>query len=163
MEDLYAELLIKRKPLPLFRVIKVLVVVAAVLMVAGGMFFPPLFFIAGGLIALYSWGLPQFDVEYEYLIVNDRIDVECIYSRNKRKNLMSMDFDKMELLAPMNSHHLDSYKHVEVVDFSANDKEQAPYVMVVNSKEGLRKVLLQLDDTTVHNMKNHMPRKVFSD
>lgn len=163
MEELYAELLIQRKPMPLLKVIKVLVIVAAVLLVGGGMFFSSLFFIAAALIAVYYWVLPLFDVEYEYLIVNNEIDVDCIYARNKRKKMMSAGFDKMEILAPLDSHRLDSYKNVEVVDFSANDKNRKPYVMVAMSKSGLRKILLQLDEATVENMKNHMPGKVFSD
>ena len=50
-----------------------------------------------------------------------------------------------------------------VVDFSAKDKEQKPYVMVVASRMGIKKLLLQLDEEMVENFKNRIPRKVFSD
>lgn len=163
MGDLFAELIITRKPVPFFGTIKVLVMVLTGVMVFLGLLNPVLLSIATALAAVYAFVLPRFEIEYEYLISPKELEVNCIHGRNKRSNVTVMGFDKMELLAPMNSPRLHPYQKVEIVDLSANEKDNPPYVVVAMSKQGMRKILLQLDEPTVEMMKNHMPRKVFSD
>ena len=53
--------------------------------------------------------VPKLEVEYEYLYVNGELDIDAIYSKQKRKKMGSYDASELEILAPENSHELDSF------------------------------------------------------
>lgn len=163
LDELYGELAVRKKrTLGEWLVIGLIAALVTVLMF-GAIFYTELLFVA---TALSFLGLTVFSLsnyEYEYLYTKEGLLINRIYSRNKRKKVARVDLDHMEVLAPLGSHWLDSYKDAEVVDFSAKDKEQKPYVMVVASRMGIKKLLLQFDEEMVENFKNRIPRKVFSD
>ena len=46
----------------------------------------------------------------KYLYVNGELDIDAIYSKQKRKKMGSYDASELEILAPENSHELDSFK-----------------------------------------------------
>lgn len=165
MSDLYSELLVSRKSSAKDGVIRVLLIgvtaVAAALAILT--FNWIIFLVAVALGVLDYFVIPKLNVEFEYLIVNDEIDVDKIFSKAKRKKAMQIDLKKAELIAPLGSHRLDSYQNLKTIDFSANDKEKRPYVIVTSEKNEMVKILLQLDQNTFQSMKRRMPRVAFDD
>lgn len=107
--------------------------------------------------------IPKLNVEFEYLHINDEIDVDKIFSKQKRKRVMNIDLNQVEMVAPLGSHHLDSYQNLKTIDYSANDREQRPYVLVTSKNNTQVKVLLQLDQAMFQNIKRRMPRTAFDD
>lgn len=167
MSDLYSELLVKRKTSPMNTVAKAAMIVLTVLVVLGALLtFNVVILIAAVVVCVADYILfPRFDVEFEYLHVNDEIDVDKIFSRSKRKRAMSIDLGKMEIMAPLGSHRLDSYENqkLKTIDFSANDKEKRPYVMITSTDKEMVRILLQLDYDMFHNIQRRRPRIVFGD
>ncbi len=163
MDEIYMELPVKRKPSPFVKLIKGLLILATVLMSLLGMIYLSLLFVSTALAFCCIIIFPLLNFEYEYLYEKEKLSIERIYSGRKRKKVVIIDLNHMEVLAPLGSHRLDAYKNAEVLDYSAKDKEQNPYAMIVASKKGIKKVLLQFDEDMVNNLRSSMPRKVFFD
>ena len=72
--------------------------------------------------------------------------------------------DKVEILAPVKSYHLDNYRNrsAKVKDYSIGEVLQ-PDKRYVMYYEGAQKILLSPSEELVKVMKNVAPRKVFSD
>lgn len=164
MSDLYSELLIKRNSGAKEMVIRVGMIAVTALLVVAGLFIDPIILLGAVALGVADYFVfPMLDLEYEYLQVNGELDVDKIMSRSKRKKVISIDLEKTEVVAPLGSHQLDPYKNAKQYDYSANDPQQKPYVLVISDKSETKKIVLQLDDTMLQEMKRRMPRKVFND
>lgn len=165
MSDLYSELLVKRRPSlkdGLIRSALLGLTTAAVIMVLLSL--NPIILLVALVLALVDYFvIPKLNVEFEYLHINDEIDVDKIFSKQKRKRVMTIDLNQVEVVAPLGSHHLDSYQNLKTIDYSANDREQRPYVLVTSRNNSLVKVMLQLDQPMFQNIKRRMPRTAFDD
>lgn len=104
------------------------------------------------------------DVEFEYLYLDREITIDKIMAKMKRKRMVTLQIDKMEILAPASSHQLDSYQRREVksFDYSAGHdiEDQKLYVMYY---EGNQKYILNLTEDFAKTVKGMAPRKVFLD
>lgn len=164
MSDLYSELLVKRRATGTDMAMKYGLIALTSIAIAGGLIIHPFFLIAAIILGIVDYFvIPRFNVEFEYLHVNDELDVDKIFSQAKRKKAMAIDLNKTEVMAPLGSHHLDSFKNLKTIDFSANDSSQKPYVLVVSDDKEQKKILLQLDNKMFEDIKRRMPRKVFDD
>ena len=163
MGDVFIEVLVKRNRKATDTLMKTLLIAFVVVLFAGGILFIPLLLPLGLIVGMGEWFfiLPRFDVEYEYSFVNGEIDIDVIYSKEKRKHLESIDVDTFECVAVYGSHELDRFQHdFAVVDYSALDPERKPYVCV-QAKER-RLIYLQLEDKELKDaIKNRIPRKFF--
>ena len=133
MGDVFIEVLVKRNRKATDTLMKTLLIAFVVVLFAGGILFIPLLLPLGLIVGMVEWFfiLPRFDVEYEYSFVNGEIDIDVIYSKEKRKHLESIDVDTFECVAIYGSHELDRFQHdFAVVDYSALDPERKPYVCV---------------------------------
>lgn len=165
MSDLYTELLIQKKTSVLLKVLKVLLLILTAVTAVIALFTMNLFIIVAAFVFAIAYVLTSqnAEVEYEYLHVNDEIDIDKISNKNKRKRLMTIDLKSVEVAAPLGSHALDSYQRLKVVDCSAKDPAQKPYVLVCKADKEMKRVLLQLDQKMVKNLKECMPRKLVED
>ena len=85
MNDSYKEILVKRQTPVGMRVLKGALIGLTVLSLVAGLLMWPLLIVGAILIAVDYFVVPKFDVEYEYLYVNGELDIDAIYSRQKRK------------------------------------------------------------------------------
>lgn len=111
---------------------------------------------------------PHFQVEWEYLYVNGELDVDRILSRSKRKRMGSYDIADAEIVAPVSSHHLDSYKNnsnIQKVDYTSCYPERANkvYAMVIPKNNKMMMVTFEPSEQMVKDMWMKAPRKVFKD
>ena len=106
---------------------------------------------------------PKFDVEYEYLYVNGELDIDAIYSKQKRKRVGTYDMAELEILAPEKSHALDSYmnnKSIKMKDFSSGNPQAKSYILIMNSDSERQSVKVEIDDTIIQDIRRIAPRKV---
>lgn len=101
MNDALYEQLVTRKSRPMDLVIRILCIAALVVVLCGGMLF------IGSLAALvtillgvliYYFVFPKLDVEYEYTLLNHDLEIDAIYSKSKRKKLMTLDIQQLRSL-----------------------------------------------------------------
>lgn len=164
MNETYVECLVARKSSGLMSFLKILLTMLTVVFVLIGMMFVPGFLvaIATGVGAYFAY--MNADVEYEYLYLDKEISIDKVMAKSKRKKVGTYSVEKMEILAPVNSYHLDSYKNREfkTKDYSSGveEKPEKRYAMIC---EGGEKVLLEPNEAMIKAIRNVAPRKVFTD
>ncbi len=104
------------------------------------------------------------DIEYEYLYLDKEISVDKIMAKTRRKKLLTIDVNKIEVMAPEKSHQLDSYRsrQTKVTDLSAGHDlpEQKLYWVFY---EGNQRFMMNLTEDFAKTIKGIAPRKVFMD
>lgn len=163
MNESYTELLIKKKPAFSMILIKSLLIgligACFVLTLLGNPFtllgvviFGACFYVVRG----------KTDLEYEYLYVGGELSVDKIINKQKRKPLINMNMEKVELVAPTNSDKMNEYKNksLKKLDFSSHTGKPN-YTVIYHGKEIQYRVLLELNEEILNAMYNVAPRKVF--
>lgn len=166
MTESYKELLVKKErgaKDTILRVISAVPTVLAVLLTL--VTFNLLFLIITIGFGVLTYFVFQWtDIEYEYLYLDKEITIDKIMAKTRRKRVLSISVDKIEILAPVKSHQLDSFKsrQVKTVDYSAGADlpEEKQYAMYY---DGSQKYLLNLTEDFVNAIKGVAPRKVFLD
>lgn len=64
----------------------------------------PFLYLAGGALVWYLWRF--VNVEYEYTILANEMDVDVIYGQKQRKTLCSLDLKQAAKIAPFDEAHL---------------------------------------------------------
>ncbi len=162
MSDLYQEILIKKETTAGKKLLKLGIIAALVLLVLVSMLLSPFILVIAVVLGFVAWMflIPRLDVEYEYLYVNGELDIDVIYSKQKRKKVASYDIGELEVIAPANSHALDSYKSEKVRDFTSGKNAKNEYIAIYN-KDGKRDAIkVELNDTILNDMRRMAPRKV---
>jgi hypothetical protein len=162
MNQMYAEAGVKRKGDIKTMGLRALLVVGAVLgvllLLMGG------FFGMAGivLIVLPIWFYPKLNVDYEYVFVDGQIDFDKITGKAKRKTMLRIDMEQMEIVAPEGSHALDGYTYVQMVnkDFSSNDKNSKPYIIIATVEDKKYRISFEPSEKMLTMMKQKSPRKV---
>lgn len=163
MSDMYREILVKRETPASRKLLKgVMIAASAACILMGVMIWPLL--LVGLVLAVVTFVVtPKFDVEYEYLYVNGELDIDAIYSKQKRKRIGSYDMAELEVMAPEKSHALDSYmnnKSLKMKDFTSGNPQAKSYILVMNSDNARQCVKVELDDVIVNDIRRIAPRKV---
>lgn len=167
MSELYSEILVKKEPSSVDTVKKAAIIGGVLLFVAAGILITPVLWlgaIALGVAAYFIF--PKLEVEYEYLVLNKELDVDAIYARKKRKNMGRYNLDSMDLLAPLNSHRMEYYNgntRLTVKDYTSGRENSNRYAMIVKGDQNTVKVLLELEQDAVENIRRTYPNKVFLD
>lgn len=161
MNDVYVECLVKARSSIILKILKVVLIAVTIatglLGLMGFIFFLAIAVVAG--VAAYFVFL-QADVEYEYLYLDKEITVDKVMAQSKRKRMGVYSVDKMEIVAPVDSYHLDAYRNrtVQEINYGGEDvKEYAIYY------EGGKKIILSPSAEMVAALRNVAPRKVFMD
>lgn len=166
MNESYKELLVKKERGAKESVIRVVCIVPTVLLalltlLTGAMYF----FIAVIVLGILDYFVFQWtDVEYEYLYLDKEISVDKIMAKTRRKKIVTIDVNKIEIMAPEKSYQLDSYRNrqTKVTDLSAGHDlpDQKLYWVFY---EGNQKFLMNLTEDFAKTVKGIAPRKVFTD
>lgn len=124
-----------------------------------------IFFIAVIALGVFDYFIFQWtDIEFEYLYLDKEISVDKIMAKTRRKKLLTIDVNKIEIMAPEKSHQLDSYRNrqTKVTDLSAGHDlpDQKLYWVFY---EGNQRFLMNLTEDFAKTIKGIAPRKVFMD
>lgn len=167
MSDLYTEVMVEKKFTGKDMAIKVgLIFLTVLAAVAGLILFPPILIVALALGVLDYFIIPKLNVEFEYLYVNGELDIDKIYSRSKRKKGASFNLGKMEIMAPVNSHQLDSYRNntsIKTVDYSSGMPDAKVYAVIIPNDKEMQRILFEPNEVMIKDIRSKMPRKVFTD
>ncbi|MDO4519626.1 MAG: DUF6106 family protein [Eubacteriales bacterium] len=165
MNDSYCEVLVKREHRSTDTLIKIGMCAVTVLMFLAGLIVNSLLWIlAIAMVAACYFIFPRTDVEYEYLFVNGELDIDAIFSKAKRKKVISLSMNDVEIVALTTGHRLDYYHNnpkIKVKDFSSGNNEHKRISLIVRSKEEINEVILEADEYLCELMKKNSPSKVF--
>lgn len=168
MSDVYVECLVKAKTSMLAKLGGGLLTALAVICVLLIFVFPPLLLF--GVIGAVLFGVGAYvlklftDLEYEYLYLDKELAVDKIMAKTRRKRVATYHLDRIEILAPFKSYHLDNYRNrqAKTKDYSIGE-ELKPDKRFLMYYEGGEKIVLSPSEELIKAMKNVAPRKVFSD
>lgn len=173
--DVYFEHLVKRRNnskimLQKILVILALLIVSAYLVKIGcsvpAILLPILMIIALCVYAVH-YILGFFNVEYEYIVTNDTMDIDKVTAKRKRKRLLTVNFRNIEILAPINGAHKKEFESMAFqskIDASINKNEKDTDFLICHSdKRGTVKLIFSPDERIIKAAKTFSPRKVFTD
>lgn len=165
MNESYAEASVKQKASPVNLLIKVLLIAVTLFFLVFGMGFLGAFAIVGVgvMILVCVIVFPYLSVEVEYVFCDGQLDFDKIYSGNKRKTALRIDFENVEQMAPAGSHALDAYQNnsgVKTMDFTSRERDIHPYVIIVRQGEQLTRLLFEPSEKMIAAIKQKAPRKV---
>lgn len=166
MSDAYVECLIKAKPSRLGKFFKYVLIVLTVLLAC-------LMFLTMNVLLLIlavATGVGAYfvnlftDLEYEYLYLDKELTIDKVMARSKRKRVAVYQLDRVEIMAPVKSYHLDNYRNrnVKEKDYSIGYEEK-PDLRYAMYYEGGEKLILSPSPELIKVMRNAAPRKVFAD
>lgn len=165
MSETYVECLVKQKQSGLSKFFKAVLI--ALTVVFGLLTF--IGFVPAMIIAIITGVGAYFlnlysDLEFEYLYLDKELVVDKIMAKTKRKRVAAYSLDRMEVLAPVKSYHLDNFRNrnVKVKDYSVGEELQ-PDKRYAMYYEGGEKILLNPSEEMVKVMRNSAPRKIFMD
>jgi hypothetical protein len=162
MNQLYAEAGVKRKNNTTSMALRTLmilgVIIGAMLMLLGGVFG----IVGIVIIVLMVFLLPRLNVEYEYVFVDGQIDFDRITGKAKRKTVLRIDLEQVEIIAPDGSHALDGYTHIqyEKKDFSSGDKNSKAYIIIANKENKKYRIAFEPTEKMLAMIKQKSPRKL---
>ena len=104
--------------------------------------------------------LPKKQTAYEYVFVDGQIDFDAIYGGEQRVNIQKIDLD---IVAPEQSHALDSYQQIPLKDCSSGFDKDRHYIAVYRGDDGNSvRVRFTPDETLLNNMKAKARSKIQS-
>ncbi len=165
MSDIYVECLVKAKTSGAAKFFKGLLIVLTVILGLGGLMGIVFAFIGAIITGIAAYFVNLYtDVEYEYLYLDKELTVDKVMAKSKRKRVGTFSVDRMEVLAPIKSYHLDNFKNrdVKVKDFSIGEELQ-PDLRYALYYEGGEKLILSPSEELVKALRSVAPRKVFMD
>ena len=165
MSDAYVECLVKAKTSMTAKLLKILLIAVTVVCILGMLIGITLAIIPAILAGAGAYFVNFFtDLEYEYLYIDKELVVDKVMAKSRRKRVATYSLDKVEILAPVKSYHLDNYRNrtAKVKDYSVGE-ELKPDLRYVMFYEGGEKIFLNPSPEMVKLMKNVAPRKIFSD
>lgn len=162
MNEMYAEVSVKRRETPGTYALRVLLIFIAIVSFLFTFQNSILLFISAILIVAIIYIFPRLNVEYEYVYCDGQLDFDKIMGNSKRKTALKIDFEKVDILAPEGSHALDGYTHVKstVKDFTSRRKDVKPYVIVLREGEMATKILFEPNEKIINMIKMKYPRKI---
>lgn len=167
MGDLYAEVLVKRTLTGADKLKKNGLIALFAVSILLALFYDYRFLLAAIVFAAGCFFLlPRLDVEFEYLLVNQELDVDKIYARSKRKKAARFHLENMEVFAPLQSEKIARYHgggSIKVKDYSSGTGGPQVYAMMIREEGQLWKVLLDPDQQMLDGMEKTFPHKVFVD
>lgn len=164
MNETYVEWLVKRKTPAYMAFLKILFTVLAVFFILVGLLLLPALLI-GVICGVAAYFITlNADLEYEYLYVDKELTVDKVMAKSRRKRVAVFSLDKMEIVAPIKSWHLDNYKNRsdKAVDYSSGEEKQ-PDKRYVFYYDGQKKIIFEPNEEMVKAMQTVAPRKVFKD
>ena len=163
MSETYVECLVARKSSFPLRLLKTILMMFTVCFFIIGLA-SPLFLVVAIVLGVASYfAYMNADIEYEYLYLDKEISVDKVLAKTRRKKAAVYNIEKMEVLAPVKSYHLDAFRNRELktVDYSSGEADDKNKYMMVY--EGNVKVILEPNAEMVKAIQSVAPRKVFTD
>lgn len=163
MKDIYLEQLVKRKAETKYTIYKALCILGIVLVVFASFLIHYLLLFVAFFLGLGAYYLFQsFDVEFEYTYVNGQLDFDKILGKARRKHLVTLQMDQLEMLAPKGSHQVDSMRNMKgkYLDLSSHMPDHRVYEMYIRTESEFYKIEFEPGDEMLEAIRLLSPRKV---
>lgn len=168
LEDSYCEWLVARKQTVMTSVLKALIVTAGVVVLLLGILFAgrtwSLSLVAGvGAVVGAYYLSKSLNIEYEYIFTGGELSVDKVIDQQRRKNVLTVDLQSVELVAKYESGPMASYRNnqeLKVTDYSSGKDPENAYALVCTGGETRGIYLFDPNEKMLKMMRNYAPRKI---
>ncbi len=166
--DFHAEHLVVKRKTPTDYILATLIIFAAVsISFFAFTFLKALSIIASIIITgviLGAWRLLQnLNIEYEYELTNQYLDIDKIMGKSRRKHLFSIDFHKIERCLPVSDSQFNNKNNIiKIYDFSGNPYAEGRIFVdfVPEGKTESIRIIFSPNDKMRELLKKSSPQKV---
>ncbi|MSS62549.1 DUF6106 family protein [Velocimicrobium porci] len=162
MEELYAEAGCKPRLTGKYLVKKIGAILGIVILAFLVLFIPNMLVRVLAILGIvgFIYLFPMLNIEYEYIFCDGQVDFDKIMGGAKRKTMLKIDFDTVEVVAPIEADVIQNYKNIKVKDFSSKDSSQKVYAIIGKVGEENTKILFEPTAKMIEAMWAKSPRKV---
>ncbi len=164
--DVFKEQMIAVKPNSKTKMKKTLIIIAGIIIAAAGMIFGGSFIGPIAVVAVLFGGsylIKGMNLEYEYILTNNELDVDKIMNKERRKRLFTIDLKEINVMA-----HIDDgvrkpefERAQKTIDISSGEKGPNTYVIVLMNKNELTQLILEPNEEMRQAMFKQAPSKVY--
>jgi hypothetical protein len=107
---------------------------------------------------------PRLNIEYEYVYCDGQLDFDRISGKMKRKRMLRIDMEQVEIVGREDAHELDSYRNntnFTLKNFTSLQRDAKPYAIYYSSGDKKYKILFEPSEKMLSCMKSKSPRKVY--
>ena len=150
MEQSYAEANAKKKMTGAVIALKTILIVLVILIFVATILSRIRLLVLLGVAAVFGliWYWPRFKVEWEYVFCDGQLDFDMIQGGERRKNILRIEIEDADVIAPVDSHRLDGYRHLDVRDYSSMKENVKVYGIATRLPEKEDKVLILFEPTS---------------
>lgn len=168
MNDIFIEQLVKREPNNVTKAKKAGIIIGALFIVVLCFFVPALFPfilpIAAGIIYIAYILIKRTNLEYEYSVTNDELDIDKIMNKARRKHSFNLKIKRIEIMVPVknNSYQQEISNYSKLLDFSSGQLKDNTYAIMYNEDGKRYKIILEPNEKVLKSMKRYIPSKIKS-
>ena len=166
MNDVFKEQLVAVKKTGAASMKKTGIIIAAVIisvvgLVFGGGFIGPLV-----VVAMFIGGshlVKSMNLEYEYALTNDELDVDKIMNKERRKRLLTISLKEMHMMAHITdgARKGDLDRAQKTIDVSSGEEGPNTYVILFMHGSNLTKLIFEPNDGIQKSIYRQAPSKVY--
>lgn len=162
--DTYSEQLVTRTPTGGDKAKKILISISAILIATLLMWLSIVFaaytliLLVFGVLGLGVYLVSNMDVEYEYIITNDEMDIDKIIGRRKRKRLITIDLRSAEDFAPYPA--ADDIKVDATVHATTGYEKDAHYLLAQHGAYGKVMLIFNPNEKTREAIMQEVPNQL---
>ena len=150
MEQSYAEANAKKKMTGAVIALKTILIVLVILIFVATILSRIRLLVLLGVAAVFGliWYWPRLKVEWEEVFCDGQLDFDMIQGGERRKNILRIEIEDADVIAPVDSHRLDGYRHLDVRDYSSMKENAKVYGIATRLPEKEDKVLILFEPTS---------------
>lgn len=162
MKELYAEASVKKGQTLKDLFLKSALIGIAVLSLLLTAVSQVLIIITTVVIMVVVYIFPRLNIQYEYIFCDGQFDFDKLMGNSKRKTVMVIDMEYIDIIAPTGSHELDQFnnKNPKVKNFSSLKQDAKTYVIMGHYKNELVKIIFEPNEKMLECIKLKAPRKL---
>ena len=161
MSDFYTEQLVKRKTPTTSRMLQILLILITIGSAGAFFIMPFLILIPVVLVIVDIIIFRSMNVEYEYLYVNGTLQIDKIMAKSRRKTILEMNVNDLEVLAPQATAELRPYQGIKAKNYGSRCAESGIYEMIYVQSGVKKRIIFEPNSVIINGMKMLAPRKVF--
>ena len=119
-------------------------------LVLGVMIIP---FVLLAVFLVYRFILIRLKVEYEYSIVNYDLQIDAIYNKEKRKEVMSINLREANMVALSDSESIKRIKVDKVKNYTSGTSKSGVISIIVNSGSKKYNIMIEPDEIMTKHIK----------
>lgn len=165
-QSVFVEQIVARRNPPLTKLTLGAMIVLTVFVGLNGLLFlqPVILVMFLALLGMLYFMFLQVNIEYEYSVTDNILDIDIIRWKRKRKHLLTLDLNNVVVVAPARSEPVSAYigRKLKTYDCTSHDANNNYYTLVFKPQGSTveEKLLFEPDELVLDTLWRKAPSKV---